>query len=117
MEKLNNSIIDNINYYNYDYERFKKYINNFTAWGIKDECCLWLGCKSNGYGYFNTSKKNKVRKKLLAHRLAYYLFYNEIPNICRHKCRNKCVNPLHLENGTHQDNSDDMIRDGTRLKV
>ena len=34
-------------------------------------------------------------------------------NAC-HSCRNRhCVNPNHLRWGTHQDNTDDMMRDGT----
>ena len=118
MNKNMNNNNDNLIYYNEknDLKRFQHYIDNFEYWGKKDECCIWLGNKSNGYGYFNTSRKNnkeKKRKKLLAHRLAYYLFYNDMPFICRHKCRNKCVNPLHLENGDYKDNAHDKIRDGT----
>jgi predicted XRE-type DNA-binding protein len=38
---------------------------------------------------------------------------NSLLNECQNK---KCVNPNHLEVGTHQDNSDDMIRDDTVSK-
>jgi hypothetical protein len=78
----------------------------------KDGCWLWTGCLTNkGYG--------QVRRKQITyytHQFSWLLAGNTIPegHLIRHKCRSKnCCNPEHLETGTHQQNSDDMKRDGT----
>lgn len=51
-------------------------------------------------------------KKSTAYRLVYQLFHNiKLPKgiVVRHKCDNKvCCNPHHLEEGTHQQNMNDM---------
>lgn len=47
-----------------------------------------------------------------AHRIAYQLVKGEIPEglVVRHRCDNPfCCNPDHLEIGTYQDNTNDMI--------
>ena len=81
-----------------------------------DECWNWLcGKVSRGYAqfYFDGGR-------MLAHQFSYEYFHQEkIPdeNIVRHNCHNpSCVNPRHLELGTHQDNMDDMVREGRQGK-
>ena len=51
-------------------------------------------------------------KNVGVHRYVYEECFGEIPKgmVIRHKCDNpKCINPEHLELGTHQDNSNDMV--------
>jgi hypothetical protein len=79
-----------------------------------DDCWLWMSSKDS-YGYGTFSIKNYPH---LAHRLTYMIYNGTIPDgmVVRHKCRNKCVNPEHLEIGTHAENNQDMIRDGTSTR-
>lgn len=51
-------------------------------------------------------------KNVGVHRYIYGECFGEIPKglVVRHKCDNpKCINPEHLELGTYQDNSNDMV--------
>lgn len=62
---------------------------------------------TDGYGQINIG--GKVVK---THRVIYATLIGEIPDgfVVRHKCDNrKCNNPAHLEAGTYQDNSSDMV--------
>lgn len=72
------------------------------------DCWLWLGGKSQGYGYINLGYQ-KLRR---AHRLAWELTNGPIPNgMCvLHKCdvRN-CVRPEHLFLGTRVENVKDCM--------
>lgn len=56
-----------------------------------------------------------------AHRVSYYLANGRLPAdglILRHKCDNRlCVNPMHLEEGTFADNTNDMMERGRHAPV
>jgi hypothetical protein len=67
-----------------------------------DDCWLWVGRRSNGYGYFDVG-----RKSVRAHRFAYELERGPIPDGLEldHLCEVKnCVNPAHLEAVAHAEN-------------
>lgn len=79
-----------------------------------DDCWLWTGAKTCGYGRFGVGDKVFVSS-----RVAYELWVGEIPDglVVRHKCRNRhCVNPEHLETGTQSENVADTLRDGTMAR-
>lgn len=77
-----------------------------------DDCIEFKGCKNKG-GY---GLKRSGDKMYLAHRLAYCKHRNidikEIDGwIVMHICDNRpCINPEHLKLGTHQENTDDMMK-------
>lgn len=80
---------------------------------IDGGCWEYLGrITAKGYGQV---KRRKIHKHaIFAHRYSFFLVHGRFPkNLLCHKCDNeKCVNPDHLFEGTHQDNSDDKIRKG-----
>jgi len=71
-------------------------------------CHIWMGeVDKNGYG-----KTRSNGKRVMAHRESYKHFVGQIVdgNVIMHSCDTpSCVNPNHLSQGTHQDNSDDMV--------
>ena len=75
------------------------------------DCLIWTGHRNgDGYGGFSVDGRS-VR----AHRHAWERVNGPIPDglIVRHKCDNPpCVRIEHLELGTVQDNTDDMIARG-----
>ena len=86
-----------------------------------DNGCLEFGGTKlrKGYGIFVIgSRKDGTRDHVLAHRAAYQIANGKIPNgmvVC-HSCDNpSCCNPKHLFLGTHQDNSDDMLKKGRHI--
>lgn len=73
--------------------------------GGPDECWLWTGYLSNGYGVFRIGGRDG--RRICAHRFAYMDMKGEIPDglVIDHLCRNRqCVNPSHLEAVTHHEN-------------
>lgn len=78
-----------------------------------DECLIWIGSISGGYGSVFLEGKNQR-----VHRLVYQLVYGPLPVGLSyidvlHKCNRKlCSNPSHLYLGTEEDNSYDRYRDG-----
>lgn len=74
-----------------------------------NDCKEWLlGKRSGGYGSVRWDGTH-----FSVHRLVYNLAHpdEDITNLfIRHRCDNpSCINPEHLESGTPQDNTDDMI--------
>jgi predicted XRE-type DNA-binding protein len=82
----------------------KQYLMTRVAIIEETACWEWTGClHRTGYG-----ELRREGKRILAHRLSYFLWNGEWPEICRHRCDNrKCCNPDHLEDGTHADNVND----------
>jgi hypothetical protein len=75
-----------------------------------DSCWEWAGSRdAQGYGIFLISKRGGVKRRGMAHRLAYELARSTtIPDDMQidHLCRNtSCVNPDHLEVVTARTNS------------
>lgn len=72
-----------------------------------DECWEWEAAKSNGYGriYIQGSV-------FPAHRVSYFIAHGKMPeNDLDHLCSNpSCVNPHHLEDVTHAENTQRWIK-------
>ena len=75
-----------------------------------DECWEWTARRS-AFGYGRVSA---AFGKLETHRLAFFLTHGRWPKpCCCHRCDNPpCCNPAHLFEGTHADNTRDMIAKG-----
>lgn len=79
------------------------------------DCWIWAA-RTNEWGY-GTMEING--KSIRAHRLSYLMFNGDlIPGkVVMHTCDNPvCVNPNHLRQGTHKDNSQDMVDKGRSTK-
>jgi hypothetical protein len=76
---------------------------------VKEDCVEWRGPVNNkGYG-----QRSYQGKSQLAHRVAFFEAYGYWPNVCRHACDNRlCINTAHLADGTHADNTRDMMERG-----
>ncbi len=80
------------------------------------DCALWQG-GGHIYGQvYAIDLATGLKRKVYAHRASWEAANGEaIPEgqVVRHKCDNpRCVNPDHLEVGTYQDNTGDMIERG-----
>ena len=81
--------------------------------------CIEHTQKGDAGGYGTTRYKG-VNIKL--HRLAYCEHHNIQPSdiagvVKRHTCDNpRCINPMHLLEGTHQDNMADKVHRGRSAK-
>ncbi len=91
-------------------ERFWGYVSK------GDDCWVWRHqVSTKGYGQFWDGKAT-----VPAHRFSFALEHGRIrPGMfILHSCHNRlCVRPLHLREGTHQENMDDMKRAGRARTV
>lgn len=78
--------------------------------GGPDACWPWIGPRyRSGYGHWRAGHKN-----YLPHRVAFFLEYGHWPTPCgMHQCDFRpCCNPAHIVEGTHRQNSQDMVAKG-----
>lgn len=94
-----------------EYEAEKKFWGKVIGFG--DGCWFWNGeTTEHGYGRFHIAK---LKRQVLAHRLAWMFVYGPIPEglWILHRCDSpRCVNPTHLRVGTAQQNTAEMIAKG-----
>jgi len=93
-------------------ERGASRIAGLITTGGLDDCWLWQGHLSNGYGrvYWNN-------RRWVAHRLVSTLCFGELQDgvFCLHRCDNpRCCNPNHLWRGSLADNNRDRDSKGRR---
>lgn len=97
-------------------EKLSKYSRDIILEEDKNGCLVCLSHCKDEYGYTKIIYKGKQER---LHRVIYEMNYGEIPKgmVIRHKCDNpNCCNIDHLEIGTHQDNSNDMVKRGRSVK-
>lgn len=79
-------------------------------------CWLWIGSPNgHGYGQLKIGERN-----VSAHRFSYIIHNGPIRKgkVIRHQCNNPlCVNPGHLLDGWHEDNTADIVRSASRKRV
>lgn len=93
-----------------------------THW-VEDKetgCWNWTGALiGRGYGQFQVrSASGRAKLDKYAHRWSWRLHRGDIAEgmVILHTCDNRCcVNPDHLQEGTHKDNSQDMKEKGRHL--
>ena len=86
-----------------------KYIDK----GDPERCWMWTGSVT-GTGYGQMRLNMSMQKP---HRVVFFLHNGWWPGLVRHKCHNPlCCNPKHLDHGTVQDNSDDMVAAGRQAR-
>jgi hypothetical protein len=80
-----------------------------------DKPCLDHGLKGNSQGY---GKRWHDGKKLLAHRVVFFIKYGWWPEAVMHKCDNpRCIEPTHLVGGTRDENNKDRAAKNRSAKA
>lgn len=76
------------------------------------DCMIWQGTTTNGYG--RVQRRYEV---VHAHREVHRLVTGESPPVVMHKCDTPlCINPAHLQSGTTQENTQDMVQKGRQAR-
>jgi len=101
-------------------------IVRFRGLYVVDEsgCWIWSASKQKfGYGKFTFVRRlegSKAKVTKAAHYAAFFVAHGRWPavgKILLHSCdKPSCVNPEHLREGTHAENSADMTRKGRQTK-
>jgi ribosomal protein S25 len=93
-------------FYQSDIDRFWNKVNVFLKEDGSpdlDKCMIWIAYKDkDGYGTFSYAPS-----MYKAHRISFEMYYGfiDLNMDILHSCDNpSCVNPLHLQQGTHQEN-------------
>jgi hypothetical protein len=104
-------------------ENFFQSLADLEGWYDITESGCWEWNRNRyagGYGRVSVhGMPNMPRKRIRAHRLAWFLVTGEWPPVVRHYvCDNPpCINPEHLRAGTQQDNVDDMVAKGRNFVI
>jgi len=106
-------------------KRFWLKVDKSSGQGPKGECWIWTASKiskdpAKAYGQISV-RKGGLRRPLHAHVVSFYLATGRWPKkgmeIC-HTCDHPpCVRPLHLWEGTHQQNMNDAQAKGRMPKA
>lgn len=98
----------------HDHETIERFWRDVEKTG-DDDCWLWLGTKSKGYGRFTLNKE-----LFFSHRISLELSLGRRLRNGKwalHKCDNpSCVNPRHLWEGDREDNRRDMLAKGRQSR-
>ena len=83
-------------------------------------CTQWQGIiAKDGYGRKWITKEDGKKNWYPAHRWIYEQAHGKLPKdlVVRHLCHNRsCVNLEHLIDGTHKENSQDMVMAGRQAR-